>query len=82
MLINPLGDAIKPIIKHIFVWTITFCRVLIGLVVMKTGFDFTKGSGAFAYKEATDGVTGIFVMIIGAYFVFSSLSRALFDRSK
>jgi len=55
---------------------------MVGLVVIKTGFDFTRGSGVFAYSELNDGITGIFVMIIGAYFVFSSLFRSsLFDQA-
>ena len=66
--------------KQIFAWIITFCRLAVGFVVMKTGFDFTRGSGAFAYQE-TDGVTGIFVIIIGAYFAFSSLFRRVFEHS-
>jgi len=67
-------------IKQIFAWIITLCRVAVGFVVIKTGCDFTSGSGTFAYQE-TDGITGIFVIIIGAYFVFSSLFRRLFDQS-
>jgi len=77
-----LGDVIKSTIKLIFLWIITVCRVLIGLVVIKTGFDFARGQGVFAYQKTDDGITGIFVMIIGAYFVFSSLSRCLFDQSE
>jgi len=55
---------------------------VVGLVVIKTGFDFTRGSGAFVYQKTDDGIIGIFVMIIGAYFVFSSLFRDLFERSE
>ncbi len=58
------------------------CRVVLGLVVIKTGYDFSRESGAFAFMEVEDGITGIFVMIIGLYFVFSSLFGALGDRSK
>jgi len=54
---------------------------MVGLVVIKTGFDFTTSRGVFAYSELNDGITGIFVMIIGAYFVFSSLFRGLFDQA-
>ena len=66
-------------IKYIFTWIIILCRIAVGLVVTKTGFDFARGSGAFAYWE-NDGITGIFVMIIGVYIVFSSLFRGLFDQ--
>jgi hypothetical protein len=78
--ISLVGDVIKSIIKLIFVWTIKLCRIVTGLVVIKTGFDFSRGSGAFAYREA-DVITGIFVILIGAYFILSSLFPDLFDKS-
>ena len=55
---------------------------MVGLVVIKTGFDLTRGSITFAYQKTGDGILGIFVMIIGVYFVFSSLFRELFERSE
>ncbi|MCP4339889.1 MAG: hypothetical protein GY799_13610 [Desulfobulbaceae bacterium] len=67
-------------IKQLLRLTLIFLRIMIGLVVIKTGFDFASGSGAFAYQE-TDGLTGIFVIIIGLYFVFSSLFGRPFDQS-
>jgi hypothetical protein len=67
--------------KFILAWTIALCRVVIGLVVIKTGFDFARGGGAFSFQQ-TDTVTGIFIMIIGVYFVYSSLSKRLFERSE
>jgi TctA family transporter len=67
--------------KFIFTWTITLCRVVIGLVVIKTGFDFFRGGGTFSFQQ-TDTVTGIFVIIIGVYFVFSGISNRLSDRSE
>ena len=79
--INSYGGTVKSIMKRIFQWIMTLCRVVIGVVVIKTGFDFSRGSGAFAYREP-DVITGIFVMILGAYFVFSSFSRDLFGRSE
>ena len=59
----------------------TLCRVGLGLAVMKTGLDFSRGSGSFAAQQG-DVLTGIFVMIVGAYFVFSSLVGRLFKQSK
>ena len=55
---------------------------MVGLVVIKTGLDLTRGSIAFAYQKTDDVFLGIFLMIIGAYFVFSSLSRKFFERSE
>ncbi len=60
-------------------WIRRLCGIMIGLIVIKTGFDLAGGSGAFAYREG-DLITGIFVMIIGGYFVFSSLFPDLFNR--
>jgi len=47
---------------------------------MKTGFDLARGSGAFIYREA-DTFTGVFVIIIGAYFILSSLLPDMFGQS-
>jgi hypothetical protein len=74
-----IGEAVKAIIKRIFAWAIKLCKIVIGVVVIKTGFDFAGGSGAFAYQEG-DFITGVFVMIIGAYFVLSTLFPGFFDR--
>lgn len=52
----------------------TLGRIVLGLVVIKTGYDYSGGTGAFAYREA-DAFTGVFIMIVGAYFVLSSLTR-------
>ena len=76
-----LGETIKMTIKQILEWLTTLCRIVVGLVVIKTGFDYTSGTGSFAYQE-TDGIRGIFAIIVGTYFVFSSLFRRLFDQSK
>jgi hypothetical protein len=50
-----------------------------GVLVIKTGFNLARGAGSFAYKlahnESDDLMTGVFVMSIGIYFVFSSIRR-------
>jgi hypothetical protein len=71
----------KLIFKFILAWAITLCRVVIGLVVIKTGFDYSRGDGTFSLQQ-TDTVTGIFVIIIGVYFIFSSISKRLFEQSE
>ncbi len=68
-------------VKKILSLTLMLFRIVIGLVVIKTGFDFASGGGVFAYQE-TDGLTGIFVIIIGVYFIFSSLFGRAFDQSE
>jgi len=40
-----------------------------------------RGTGVFAYLVERDGITGVFVMVIGAYIIFASLFRGLFDQS-
>lgn len=76
-----IGDVIKSIFKQVLIGIIRLVRIVIGSVVLKTGFDFAKGSGAFAYREA-DVITGVFVILIGAYIVLSSIFPDLFDQSK
>ncbi|WP_320045184.1 hypothetical protein [uncultured Desulfobacter sp.] len=46
--------------------------------MFKTGFDYCRGSSVFAYQNYDDKTAGIFVMLIGIYFVFSSIFRGLF----
>lgn len=60
--------------KCIFLWLVTLCRVGLGLVVVKTGYDFAAGTGLFAYRE-TDMLTGGFVIIIGASPIISNFTR-------
>ena len=59
----------------------TLCRIGLGLVIIKTGFDFARGTGPFAYREA-DALTGGFVMILGAYCIITGLTRYFFDQSE
>lgn len=54
------------------------CRVLVGWIVFKTGFDYSLGRSAFAYQIQENKTAGIFVMTIGIYFIFSSIFRSLF----
>ena len=68
-------------LKFIFTWIVILCRIGVGLLVMKTGFDFMRGYDLFAYRD-NDGITGIFIMIIGAYIAFSSLFHGLFEQTE
>ena len=68
-------------IKRIVAWIITLIRIVLGLVVIKTGYDYASGNGVFAYREA-DALTGVFIMILGAYFVQSSLARHFSNQSE
>ena len=73
-----MGDGVDVKIKRALAWIRRISGIVIGVIVIKTGFDFAGGSGAFAYREG-DVFTGLFVMIVGVYFVFSSLFPGRFD---
>ncbi len=64
--------------KIFFTWILVVCRILVGGVVFKTGFDYSLGRSVFAYQIQNNKTAGIFVMAIGIYFVFSSIFRGLF----
>nr|WP_321396784.1 hypothetical protein [uncultured Desulfobacter sp.] len=64
--------------KKIFTWILVACRVLVGGVVFKTGFDYSLGRSVFAYQTLENKTAGIFAMTIGIYFIFSSIFRGLF----
>ncbi len=46
--------------------------------MFKVGFDYNTCSGAFAYHDYDDNFLGIFVMVVGIYFIFLSIFRGLF----
>jgi hypothetical protein len=46
--------------------------------VSKTGFDLARGQGSFAYYGSDRIMTGVFIMAIGIYFVFSGIRRQFF----
>jgi len=68
----------KSRIDQAVAWVFTLCRIVIGLVVSKTGFDLASGAGSFAYYESDNIMTGVFVMSIGIYFVFTGIRRQFF----
>ncbi|MBU0909338.1 MAG: hypothetical protein KKA54_05865 [Proteobacteria bacterium] len=45
----------------------------------KTGYDLANGTGSFAYYESDNIMTGVFVMSIGIYFVFTGIRRQFFS---
>jgi uncharacterized membrane protein HdeD (DUF308 family) len=64
--------------KKFLTWILVACRVLVGIVVFKTGFDYSLGRSIFAYQSLENKNVGIFAMFIGIYFIFSSIFRGLF----
>lgn len=65
----------KSRIEQVVSWFFTLCRILVGIVVIKTGFDLASGAGSFAYNKSDNIMTGVFVMSIGIYVVFASIFR-------
>ncbi|MCD6389168.1 MAG: hypothetical protein J7L69_07135 [Desulfobulbaceae bacterium] len=65
--------------KQIVSCFLILCKILIGLLVMKTGFDLATGTLPFYYNHDNNFLMGLFIMMIGAYIIFSSLFRQLFD---
>jgi len=69
----------KSRIEQAVSWLFTICRIVVGIVVIKTGFDLASGAGYFAFYTSDNIMTGVFVMVIGVYFVFSSITRQFFE---
>lgn len=69
----------KSKIDQAVAWVFTLCRIAIGIVVSKTGYDLANGTGSFAYYESDNIMTGVFVMSIGIYFVFTGIRRQFFS---
>ena len=51
-------------IKQIVSCFLNLCRILIGLLVMKTGFDLATGALPFYYNHDNNFLMGVFIMII------------------
>jgi hypothetical protein len=52
--------------------------VLVGILVVKTGVDLARGASRFYGHEYDNFITGLFAILVGAYFIFSSLFRKFF----
>ena len=70
------GNKGKP--ARIFSWIVTACRVLVGMLVVKTGVDLARGASRFYGQEYDNFITGLFAVLVGAYFILSSLFRKFF----
>lgn len=66
-----------PVVKRIFIWGVTGCRIVVGLLVMKTGIDLMRGGIFTGYNRQDPFLVGGFVTIIGLYFICSSLFHVL-----
>lgn len=57
-------------------WILLFLRISVGLLIIKTGIDFSQGDIAFSgFSEYQPVLTGLFVILIGVHVIFSSLFK-------
>ncbi|MFT5701394.1 MAG: hypothetical protein ACI8ZB_004286 [Desulforhopalus sp.] len=71
----------KELLKRLFTWGIGACRIVVGLLVINTGYELTQKQGNFAMWSTESSITGIFVILLGGAFVVLGLFPRLFDRS-
>ena len=69
------------LIKRLGTWLVIGLRTVLGLVVMKTGYDLAAGNLHYGETFGNDPITPLFIIIVGAYFTFSSLLRHLLDNN-
>lgn len=54
-------------------WLVTILRVLVGVLIMKTGVDLIQGKYIFiGFASFEPLLTGIFLILIGIHIIFSS----------
>ncbi|MBM9515066.1 hypothetical protein [Desulfogranum marinum] len=73
-------EKIPPLIKQLGMWLVIGLRLALGLVVMKTGYDLAAGKLHYGQAFLDDPITPLFIIIVGAYFSFSSLFGLLFSK--
>ncbi|WP_028585290.1 hypothetical protein [Desulfogranum mediterraneum] len=69
------------LIQRIGLWLVIGLRMIVGLVVMKAGYDLAAGRLRYDISLENDPITPLFIILMGAYFCFSSLFRWLFSDS-
>lgn len=70
-------EKITSLIKQLGTWLVIGLRMVLGVVVMKTGYDLAAGKLHYGETFFNDPITPLFIIILGAYFTFSSLFRRL-----
>ncbi len=66
-------------IHNAYNWVILLLRSIIGITVVKVGYDIAAHDQYLPLDQSGTLATGLFVMIIGCYFVFSSLFKQFFE---
>ncbi len=61
---------------HIIIkWVTVILQMTIGCVVIKTGYELACGDLPGGNSFSDDPITPIFIILLGCYFLFSSLFR-------
>lgn len=54
-------------------WLLILLRVLIGILVMKTGADLIQGESPFTATAVHQPIlTGLFILLVGIHIIFAS----------
>lgn len=61
-------------------WLLFGFRVVTGILVAKTGIDLLEGEIIIGYNRKDTPIIGLFVLPLGVYFIFSSLTQVLFTK--
>lgn len=56
------------------------CRVVVGLVVIRAGYDLTRNQGSFVYWNTDSAIAGIFVIVLGLCFIVLGIFPKLFNK--
>ena len=70
----------KELLQHILTWGIGACRVVVGLLVIRAGYELTQKQGNFAFWSTESSVAGIFVIVLWGTFVALGIFPRLFER--
>lgn len=66
-------------LTEVIQWLIFLARIIIGLTVIWVGYTLISGQSYMLQNLNKGFETGLFLMLIGAYFCFSAFSRQFFD---
>jgi small neutral amino acid transporter SnatA (MarC family) len=70
----------KELLQRLFTLGIGACRIAVGLLVIKAGFELIQKQGSFTFWSTESSITGIFVIVLGAAFVVLGIFPNVLDR--
>ncbi len=71
----------KELLQRLLICGIGACRIIVGLLVMRAGYELIQKQGIFVQWSTESSVAGIFVIVLGGVFVALGIFPKLFDRS-